>query len=399
MDFFKSFSTPTEAPKADETPKTEDKGIFGGFFSTPAPAATPEPASTEPQQDVGTMIGNFFSSVATTANQAVADVQAKIAESQQPQPVSTEPQGPSVGEQVSGFFSNLKTSIDEGIAAALPKAEQQPSQKEANAHIKHFGDLPETCKKPEIGKYYPQELRDELFDDEWEIFQELKKLEVSQHFEDRFLCACLFSRKLDLKRTEEMLTKNLQWRTENNFLEVPKWETLPKEMMFHDFALKVPGTRGLNGEGIIYVKMGNMKPAEIQGFVDGCVLWTVWNGMKGGLLESMDYHRNGLIIVSDLTGMGWHNVDMELQRRMNDALLDSFPMRVTKIIILNPPWMVGAFLEGLRLFIKKKVMDRIGVMEDRAHLLEFISKENLSTDFGGDLKYGMQDWFNFIEAQ
>jgi len=383
MDWFKSLTTPAA--------------------ETPAPA--PEAKDAEPAVDVGASIGNFFAGIGTSINQGIADINAKIAAAEaeaakaaeeEAARKAAEPPAPSVGDQVSGFFSNLKTQIDEGIAQAWPVAENQPSQKEAFAHIKHFGEMPEACKKPEVGKYEFQVLRDELFDDEWEVFQELKKEEIAKHFDDRFMMACLFARKLDIKRTVDMLTKNLQWRTENNFLEVPIWDTLPKEMMAHDFALKVPGARGRNGEGIIYVKMGNMRPAEIPGFIEGCVLWTVWNGMKGGLYESMDYFRNGLIIVSDLAGMGWHNVDFELQRRMSSTLLDSFPMRVTKILIINPPWILGAFLQGLSLVIKKKVMDRVGVLEDPAKIDEYISKENLVTGFGGSLEYKMQDWFDFV---
>jgi len=396
MDWFKSLTAETPA----ETKPVE-----------PAPAAG---------EDVGSMIGSFFQNVATATTQAannladatnaaVADVQKKIEENKAASEAAAaeeakkkaeapkEPEGPSVGEQIGGFFTGLKASIDEGIANALPAAEKQLSQREANAHIKHFGELPPTCKKPEVGKYEFQNLRDELFDDEWEVFQELKKEEISKHFTDRFLAACLFSRKLDIKRTVDMLKKNLEWRTQNNLLETPDFSTLPKDMMFHDFALKVPGARGLCGEGIIYVKMGNMKPADIPGFVDGCVLWTVWNGMHGGLFESMDYYRNGMIIVSDLSGMGWHNVDFELQRRMSDAMLDCFPMRVTKIVLLNPPWMITGFLNGLSIFIKKKVMDRIGVMENRENLVEFIGKDNLWTGFGGDLEYDMKTWFTFVE--
>jgi hypothetical protein len=64
-----------------------------------------------------------------------------------------------------------------------------------------------TPKKPVPTKYIEQNLKDELFEDEWEEFQKLKASDKCEGFSDRFLMACLFARKLDIPRTEEMLAK------------------------------------------------------------------------------------------------------------------------------------------------------------------------------------------------
>jgi hypothetical protein len=243
-------------------------------------------------------------------------------------------------------------------------------------------------------------LKDELFDDEWEVFQQLKESEVAKGFSDRFLMACLFARKLDLARTEEMLAKNKAWREENGYAEVPAWDTMPKKMLEDGkFALKVPGCRGKNGEGIIYVKMGQMVPADHEDFTEGCVKWTVYNGMYGGLHETMDYFRNGIMMVADLKDMGWHNVDFSVQKRIGSALLDNFPMRTCKILIINPPWILNAFLSGMSLFIKKKVMERIYVLDGPEALATHIEKESLLTEYGGELEYAIPDWYKFLEEQ
>lgn len=254
--------------------------------------------------------------------------------------------------------------------------------------------------KPVPTKYVEQSLRDELFDDEWEAFQQLKASPKAEGFSDRFLMACLFARKLDIARTEEMLEKNKNWRAENNYNEIPAFDSLNKGMLENGkFALKIPGCRGKNGEGVIYVKMGKMVPADHEDFTESCVRWTVWNGMHGGLYESMDYFRNGIMMVADLADMGWHNVDLSVQRRIGSALLDNFPMRTCKILIINPPWILNAFLSGMSLFIKKKVMERIYVLEGPADLATHIEKESLLKEYGGDLEYEIPDWYKFIEEQ
>jgi len=238
------------------------------------------------------------------------------------------------------------------------------------------------------------------FLEEWEVFQEFKKLPCTEGFPDRFLMACLFARKLDIQRTEEMLLHNKAWREENGYLSVPAWETLNKQMLTEgNFALKVPGCRGKNGEGIIYVKMGNMVPANWPNFCEDCVRWTVWNGMYGGLFEDIDYFRNGIMMVADLSNMGWNNVDFSVQKRMSSALLDNFPMRTCKILIIHPPWILNAFLEGLRLVIKKKVMDRVYVLDSPEDLINHIDKESLHKQYGGEVDYEIPDWVAFTLEQ
>jgi len=49
--------------------------------------------------------------------------------------------------------------------------------------------------------------------------------------------------------------------------------------------------------------------------------------------------------------------------------------------------------------IKKKVMDRVYVVEQTEDLLNHIDKESLLEDYGGDIQYSLEDWFKFIQQQ
>lgn len=104
MDWFKSTPTTEEKP-------AESTSVFGSLFSSsPAPAA---PTATEPQESVGTSIGNFFSgigaSIQTKIDEAAAE-RAKAAEEERIRLASQPPQ-PTAGEQISGFFAGLGDSI------------------------------------------------------------------------------------------------------------------------------------------------------------------------------------------------------------------------------------------------------------------------------------------------
>jgi len=72
-------------------------------------------------------------------------------------------------------------------------------------------------------------------------------------------------------------------------------------------------------------------------------------------------------------------------------------MRTCKILIINPPWILNAFLGGMSLFIKKKVMERIYVLEKPEDLLVHIDKQYLLKEYGGEIEYSVTDWFKFLQ--
>jgi hypothetical protein len=358
--------------------------LFGGGD------AQKEPTTAEEEKPAGEQISNFFQGMGNNIGsffQGVAN----------PEAAGDNSDAAAAGQAVANWFSDVGTSMNNLWSKATTPAED----KEQFAYVKHFGELPPTCLKPVVKQYVEQNLKDELFEDEWEVFQEMKKSPAAEGYSDRFIMACLFARKLDIKRTEEMLNHNKAWRIENGFAQIPSFEALNMKLVEEGkFALKCPGARGKNGEGIIYVKMGNMYPSKWgEEFIDLCVQMTVWNGMRGGLWETMDYFRNGIMMIADLSDMSWDNVDMTLQQRMSSALLDNFPMRTCKIMILHPPWILNAFLGGLRLVIKKKVMDRVYVVDKPEDLLEHVERDSLLKEYGGELEYSIRDWCNFIEEQ
>lgn len=265
--------------------------------------------------------------------------------------------------------------------------------------MKNFGKIPETCAKAEPKVYTRQDLRNQVFDEEWEAFEQLRKTDVAQHFSPEFLMACLFSKKLDVPRVETLLKKNLQWRSENSYLEIPKWDSLNKELFLSNFAMKIPGTRTKNGEGIVYITMKNLIPKNHPPFIEHAIRWVVWHGMEASLWENMDYFRNGVVVIADLTDMGWDNLDLENATKMGSSFIDNFPMRLSKIILIRPPWIISTILDAFSLFMKKKLMERIMHIEDPNVILEYVEPEQLHTSFGGTLEYSIPDWFQFIEEQ
>jgi len=220
--------------------------------------------------------------------------------------------------------------------------------------------------------------------------------EISSKFDDRFIVGCLFSRKFKIEAAVKMLTSNWEWRKEHGFEKIPEWSSMNKPLMMADFAVTVPGARTKNGLGIIYAKFGNMIPDDHPNFVEDIVNYMMWNNMIGIFLEDMDYHRNGICFVADMKSVGWKNIDTKLQKTVNSALMDKFPLKISQVLILHPPMILKPIMAGVRLLVKKKIMDRIQIIEPE-EVLDYIDKSQLLSDFGGEVHFSIETYFDWVD--
>jgi len=163
------------------------------------------------------------------------------------------------------------------------------------------------------------------------------------------------------------------------------------------FGQKIPGARDKAGCGLLFCRLGKMMPDEFKNFDLEVTNWVIWNNAEGNMWEDMDFHRNGLTFVFDLTDIGWKNVDLGLQRRINATLMDNFPMRVTKVLVINPPALFKTLLAAARLIFKKQVMDRLQILESLDQVKLHVDENVLPEEFGGKNTYGMPQFITFVE--
>jgi len=76
--------------------------------------------------------------------------------------------------------------------------------------------------------------------------------------------------------------------------------------------------------------------------------------------------------------------------------MDNFPLRIKKVLILNPPPIIQAVLSCVRIFIKKKIMDRMEVVQTE-DILNFIDEDQLWTGVGGKCEYTIDDYIQSID--
>jgi len=113
---------------------------------------------------------------------------------------------------------------------------------------------------------------------------------------------------------------------------IPKWDDIDKNVLDPGFALTIHGARSIAGHSILYCRLGRMVPSELgKNYLKTVIEFIIWNNSIGTFLDGLDYHRNGLIFIADLTGVGWKNIDINLQRKVNSAMMDNFPMRIQNL--------------------------------------------------------------------
>jgi len=234
-----------------------------------------------------------------------------------------------------------------------------------------------------LGKSCIYGLREQLFPEEWQALQDLKtNYEICKNYSDEFLVSCLFSRKLDLIRTNTLLQNNWKWRKENNLVNLPKYSDFSQNML--KFWMSVSGARSKNGAGLTYSKIRNLVINQEPFTIPTMTKWITWMYTIGVFREGMDYLRNGLIVIQDMDGYGWKHFDIDFQKKMSSMWQDVFPMRVKAMYILNPPGIFDAVMKIAKTFNKSKIMDRIEILAKK-DLTRFIDKTQLLEDFGGEL--------------
>jgi len=238
--------------------------------------------------------------------------------------------------------------------------------------------------------------RDRLTLKEYEILQEIKKLKVAEDFSDKVLMIFAFSRKLDVKRTAELLENNNKWMKENgyNWKDPVQLSQLNDKLLRTMYSFFTPGARDKAGHGIGYIMPARvyLKDFTLKEHFNMFVFFV----QKIYEEETLDAHRVGFIYIEDIKGVGLKNFDMKSGKQLNLAIQNNFPQRIKGIYIVNPGFVVKGLMAIARLFLKKKILDRVRLINKPEDLLNLVDKDQLITYFGGTLEFSFEDMINSI---
>lgn len=104
--------------------------------------------------------------------------------------------------------------------------------------------------------------------------------------------------------------------------------------------------------------------------------------------------KNGRVIetfttVLDFDGLGFmHSAAIPILKACQDLDTTYYPERVSKIIMINPPWMLPALYKMVRFLITDSLKQKIEIVNGdyRQELLKWIPKESIPEEYGGDVK-------------
>jgi hypothetical protein len=99
-----------------------------------------------------------------------------------------------------------------------------------------------------------------------------------------------------------------------------------------------------------------------------------------------------------MENMGWRHFDQKLEKIMAEVYQDTFPMRWAKFGLLKPPIILRAMMQIMRLFIKKKLMDRMKVCRSSQEVFEWVDKDQVPKQFGGHLDYSESDYLRDLRT-
>ena len=91
-----------------------------------------------------------------------------------------------------------------------------------------------------------------------------------------------------------------------------------------------------------------------------------------------------------VTGLKLKNLDPNAGKVLFGKVFPNLPIRVGRICIFNPPWIIGhVFLPIVMTFMSKKLKGRIALLNGNKpdKLLAYVPSDNLAPEHGGSLAF------------
>jgi len=113
---------------------------------------------------------------------------------------------------------------------------------------------------------------------------------------------------------------------------------------------------GRTGNGI---RQGKIQPKKVESAEDVRMFVRVLGDNLRANACTLEEVRRGSFFMGDMSEMKWENFSFKLQKKIAGVIQDGYPIKLKRIILVNPPSFFFALLKLLALVMKKKIIDRI----------------------------------------
>eukprot|EP00049_Salpingoeca_infusionum_P022962 m.9708 g.9708 ORF g.9708 m.9708 type:complete len:337 (-) comp5484_c0_seq1:80-1090(-) len=197
---------------------------------------------------------------------------------------------------------------------------------------------------------------------------------------DFWLMACLRSRKYDEDRALVLYDNYRSFRIEYG---VEDEEDPDHEMMVallkRNF-FRVGGNQDKHGRYIFSMDVEGFYPSE----------WSPRSACKAMhhhiswlLMNHPEAQVRGTVTIGNMDNWSMKNFDPELEKGMMKAMQDAIPMRDGGFFAIHTPLLIRAVMPIVKLFMKKKMRDRMKFYKNPADLLKHVDESQLDIEFGG----------------
>jgi len=210
--------------------------------------------------------------------------------------------------------------------------------------------------------------------------------------DDSCLCRYLRARDWNIDLAETMIRSTLVWRLDHKPYKITAQEIEPEarqaKMYLHVDYDKL-------GRPIVYMKPG-LDTGTDRVLKVKYLVWILEQAIK-----AMDTSKGveKMVWIADFTGTGFRQSsygNIQLSIECLYTFCDHYPERLGAALLINCPWIFGAFWKCISPLINPVTLAKIKVFQaDYVDtLLEIVDKEVLERDFGGenDYKYDHDEW-------
>mmetsp|Transcript_30519 Transcript_30519/g.72566 ORF Transcript_30519/g.72566 Transcript_30519/m.72566 type:complete len:261 (+) Transcript_30519:153-935(+) len=150
---------------------------------------------------------------------------------------------------------------------------------------------------------------------------------------------------------------------------------------------------GRNLEGLVTFGMGaaDFDVNKMSGDRAQSLMFKANLLMYDGLTSTIEDARKGCVFAMDTKGLGWHNFSMEIEKKSSKLYQDGYPIKIKAMFMINPPLILSVFIKICKVFLKKKLRDRMKNIKSEA-LPEHFDMSELPTELGGTFDTPFRAW-------
>jgi len=222
-------------------------------------------------------------------------------------------------------------------------------------------------------------------DQELNILQEYKKRLEATAFPDNFdhsdqeLTRFLRATKLDLDKSETLMTDAIKWYNANR-PDLITEDKIKRELMFEKAFWH---GKDKKNRPLLVIK-GARHIVETRD-LNETMMFGIYKIEQGKILMK-DNGVDKYCIIYDRTNYTRKNFDFDLMKKMVE-LARFYPERVSTIYIINPDWLFNVLFAIVKPFMDPVTLSKTRTVSDVKELLKDIDEEQLHTDYGGKLVY------------